>query len=176
MVVFYNLVLSYPTALVSLQPLVLKKKTLFHGTDFFFFVKSPPHSKCPHLDGRVLPFLQASAMYFSFPGELKGHLWSHLAFLSAPFHRTYCSLLLVMPIPMPVLCSWPQSLSWEGTFCLQASHRTKHTKKDDHKILDPWPQTTSCREIISFLNNWFLSNHFITPRMNFTDAFLWSYI
>lgn len=130
MVVVSNLVLSYPTSLVHLQPLVLKK-TLFHGTDYFF-VKSLLHSKCPRLDGKVLPFLQASAMYLFFSSEYNRpsvipfsisicHLSQNVLFYtSSNAHSHACSLLLAS-----------ESLMGRD-FLSPASHTIKHIIKDDH--------------------------------------------
>lgn len=130
MVVFSNLVLSYPTSLVHLQPLVLKK-TFFHGTDCFF-VKSLHYSKCPRLDGKVLPFLQASAMYLSFscefnrpsviPSSISICYFSQnlLSYTSSNTHSHACSWLLAS-----------ESLMGRD-FLSPASQRIKHIIKNDH--------------------------------------------
>lgn len=130
MVVFSNLVLSYPTSLVHLQPLVLKK-TFFHGTDCFF-VKSLPHSKCPRLDGKVLPFLQASAMYLSFPCE-----YNRPSVIPSSISICYLSQNLLSYTSSNThyhACSWllaSESLMGRD-FLSPASQRIKHIIKNDH--------------------------------------------
>lgn len=55
---------------------------------------------------KLYPSFKLLQLIFAFQVSWTGYLWPHVAFLSVTFHITYCSLLLVMPIHMPILFLW----------------------------------------------------------------------